>query len=86
MVQITRRDGLRATREYDLNENLISVAESNERLINAFIFFTLLFHLTLICLISYYYDVTYEKPLERYEIISLMICIVYPQTFLIMYF
>ena len=65
MVVITRKDGLRATREYDLNENLISAAESNERLIKAFIFFALLFNLTLVCLISYNYDMTHENPLER---------------------
>ena len=58
MVQITRRDGLRAIREYDLNENLISVAESNHRLINGFIFSILVLQLILLTLISYYYDMT----------------------------
>ena len=58
MVQITRRDGLRAIREYDLNENLISVVESNHRLINGFIFSILVLQLILLTLISYYYDMT----------------------------
>ena len=65
MVVLTRRDGRTRPLEYNLNDGLISPAESNTRLILMFLVLGLVCNLTLTVLIGYYYEMTEEsKPTD----------------------
>ena len=61
MVVLTRRDGRTRPLEYNLNDGLITLAESNTRLILMFLMLALICNLTLTILIGYSCEITTDE-------------------------